>query len=411
MPPFKAITIPELGMTTDEVVIAQWWKQPGERVERGEPIVELVTDKASMDLEATDAGTVFEVLVAAGETIPVNTVIGRLDLGLEDGVVPAPSAQAPAPPEVPAPAPAPPSAGDTVPSDGGGRVRATPVARRMARHHGLNLHEIEGSGPRGRIRRTDVESTLADTAGHPAPSAPTPVVDAAPPAGRRVAGRSRGSRVIALSDRQRRLATHLARSAAVPQFSVARDIDLTSVLSVPKDDGGPSFSDVLIKAVAMTLRDHRQLNASMDDGELIAWDDINIGMAVAVGPDLHVPVIRSADTRPMKEIAEDRRELTQRARAGSMEMADGADGTFTISNMGTLGITDVQAIVTPPQVAILGVGAPVARVVPTARWTDVRQFASFRMTCDHRAVNGAAAAWFLADLAARLSTPFTIAEA
>ncbi|MCW3101310.1 MAG: dihydrolipoamide acetyltransferase [Chthonomonadaceae bacterium] len=411
MAPLKDILIPELGMTTDEVAISEWLKQPGDAVRRGEPIVELVTDKASIELEASDAGTLAEVLVAPGETIPVGTVIGRLDLDLA-GAVKAPPPATPAALRAPEEPAAPASLAAATPNGNGRaaeRVRATPIARRMAQRHGIELHTIQGSGPEGRIRRADVESVLAEPVAR-APAVAPESVAAAVPAPERTGGARRGVERITLSDRQRRLAGHLTRSAAVPQFSVARDIDLTAVLGVPKGDGVSSFSDVLIKSVAMTLRSHRHLNASMEEGELAVWDDINIGLAVAVGPDLHVPVIRNADSRAIVEVGRDRKELTRRAREGTLRLADTADGTFTISNMGTLGVTDVHAIITPPQVSILGVGAPVARIVPTGRGTEVRQLAGFRMTCDHRAVNGAAAALFLAELAARLSNPFTIGE-
>lgn len=378
------ICVPELGMTAEEVEIERWCVAIGDPVRRGEPVAELATDKATVELEAVDDGVLTEILAGPGETVRVGGVIGRI--GPADGVV--------AEPQTPtAPTAAPPS-----------KARATPVARRMAQGRGLDLAEVAGSGPGGRIRRADVEAALASAA---------PSVSADPAASGPVAApgspRRRGRR-LELSPAQRRLAAHLVANA-VPQFSVSREVDVTAALAVPRDAGRPSFADVLIKAVAATIGDHERLNATFADGELTVWERVDVGFAVAVGPDLFVPVVRDAGTLSLRELAARRGELTQRARDGALRPADTADATVVVSNMGALGVNEVEPVVTPPQVCLLGVGAPVERLLPMpGEGAARRRLLSLRATCDHRAVNGATAAAFLADLAQRLSNPFALGE-
>jgi pyruvate dehydrogenase E2 component (dihydrolipoamide acetyltransferase) len=408
MAPLKDIIVPEFGMSTEEVEVASWLKRPGEQVLRGEVIVTLITDKAEVDLEASDTGVLAEVVADVGQTVAVGAVIGRLELDNADGTAISVGIDIPIPTKIgsiDAPIVATQSSHVRSNEVGGEGFRATPFARRIARDNGVDLSTIAGSGPSGRIRRVDIENVLSARA---VVAGDSEGIDAS-----RISAESSSGRKATrspLSAAQQRLAKRLVMSAAIPQFSVARNIDISSALAAASESGAPSLSDVLVKAVAMTLRRHSALNAEVDGDELVILDQINIGVAVAVGADLFVPVIRNADTRSIFEISAERKELTSRARDGTLKRTDTLNGTFTISNMGPLGVTDVHAIVTPPQVAILGIGAPVSTVVPRGQGTEVRQISGFRITCDHRAVNGALAASFLADLNVRLSSPFAIGE-
>lgn len=400
MAALKDIVVPELGMTAEEVTVDRWCKEVGEAVVRGEPLVELTTDKATVELEATDDGILVETIAGPDETVAVGAAIGRLQIGAAADVIPPRPADGPAASPSPTP-PAPAAAIPAAPTPSAERPRATPVARRMARDSGLDLGDIEGSGPGGRIRRADVEKAIGTAAG----DAGVPG-SARPP---RPHG-GRGARRVRLSRAQRRLAAHLVGNA-VPQFSVAREVDVTAALAVPSESGGPTFSDVLVKAVAMTIRHHELLNATYEGDELAVWDAVNVGVAIAVGADLFVPVVRDAEALALRELSAARRSLFAKAREGGLRPADTADATVVISNMGALGVTEVEPVVSPPQVCLLGVGAPTARLVPTAGGgSEVRRLMSVRATCDHRAVNGATAAAFLADLAARLSNPFSLGE-
>jgi pyruvate dehydrogenase E2 component (dihydrolipoyllysine-residue acetyltransferase) len=415
----KDLIIPEFGMTTEEVTIGVWLKAVGDPIRRGEPIAELVTDKATVDFEASDSGTLAEIVVQVGETVPVGTAVARLALDGEPvPSLPAvekqlPSVSASAPVVAAAAADGVPGAvtdGESAPHVGEG-IRATPVARRMARHHGIDLHQVHGSGPLGRIRRNDVQRAIEHAqcapAVHLTPGPPAPPITPALAAA--TSARSRGRR-IELSSSQLRLARHLTVAAAIPTFSVARDIDITAALAAGRVDGAPSFTDLLLRAVALSLREHDRLNATFDENALIISEEINIAFAVAAGHDLFVPVLRGADRGPLSAFGELRRALTSRALAGALAPADTVDGTFTVSNMGTLGVTDVAPAVIPPQVAILGVGAPTRALRPTAEGLATRQQCMVRLTCDHRAVNGATAAGFLESLSTRLARPFSILE-
>ena len=417
----KDLIIPEFGMTTEEVTIGEWLKAVGDPIRRGEPIAELITDKATVEFEASDSGTLAEIVVQAGATVPVGTVVARLALdGERVRSLPAEEKQLSS---VPAPAPVVAAAAvDGVPAaviddasvpHAGGKIRATPVARRMARCHAIDLQRVHGSGPLGRIRRNDVQQVIEHAQGAPTVQ-PTPEPLASPvthvrPGAPAALTRSRGRR-IELSASQLRLARHLTVAATIPTFSVARNIDVTGALAAGRVDGAPSFTDLLLRAIALSLREHERLNATFDENALIISEEINVAFAVAAGHDLFVPVLRGADRGPLSALGEQRRALTSRALAGSLAPGDSVDGTFTVSNMGTLGVTDVAPTVIPPQVAIFGVGAPTPALRPTADGFATRQLCLVRLTCDHRAVNGATAAGFLESLAARLARPFSILE-
>jgi pyruvate dehydrogenase E2 component (dihydrolipoyllysine-residue acetyltransferase) len=417
----KDLIIPEFGMTTEEVTIGEWLKAVGDPIRRGEPIAELITDKATVEFEASDSGTLAEIIVQVGETVPVGTVVARLALDGEPvGSLPAEEEQlsnvsAPAAVVAAATVDAVPAAviDDGSAPHGGDGIRATPVARRLARRHAIDLHGVHGSGPLGRIRRNDVQRVIEHSQCAPAvevtPESPASPITPALPAAPVAPARSRARR-IELSSSQLRLARHLTVAAAIPTFSVARDIDVTGALAAGRVDGAPSFTDLLLRAIALSLREHERLNATFDENALIISEEINVAFAIAAGHELFVPVLRGADRGPVSALGELRRSLTSRALAGALAPGDSVDGTFTVSNMGTLGVTDVAPTVIPPQVAILGVGAPTPALRPTADGFATRQLCLVRLTCDHRAVNGATAAGFLESLAARLARPFSILE-
>jgi pyruvate dehydrogenase E2 component (dihydrolipoamide acetyltransferase) len=359
--------MPRLSDSMEEGTILVWMKQVGDEVAIGEEIVEIETDKAGMAFEAPAAGAL-RIVALAEETVAVGEPIARIGDGAEE--------QAAAPPAAPADA---------------GRPRISPVARRLAAERGIDLASVTGSGPGGRILKEDVLAVA------PPPPSQSTVVTGARGAARREEP-TRSQAIVA-----RRMAE--AR-ATVPEFPVAIDVEIAAAAELRRQLKGmlhpaPTLNDLIVAAVARTLRSHPRLNAAYVDGGFDLYDEVNVGIAVAVEDDLVVPVIDGADRLSLAEIAARSRELVERTRSGEVTPPELAGGTCTISNLGMFGISWFQPIVNPPQAAILGVGGIASRGKgpPTL---------SLTLVSDHRIVYGAHAARFLADLRALLESPLSL---
>jgi pyruvate dehydrogenase E2 component (dihydrolipoyllysine-residue acetyltransferase) len=385
------VILPKLGLTMDEGKLVAWLKKEGDRVDAGEVLFEVETDKATMEVEAEAAGYVRRLLVAAGETVPVTQVIALIS-DTADEPVPDKAVASPPAPAAPGGAAAVEALAPARVASGSGadRVVASPAARKRARELGVDLARVRPA--RGvRISVEDVEAAHA---------AGGPEVAVAPGGGPAGAGTAVAREP--LSRMRRAIAERMSLSFRdVPQFSVSCDVDMTAA-NAARTDAGVSYADVLIRAVARTLRDHPRLAMRYDPEGLVPADGIHIGIAVALDDGLLVPVLRDADTKELEVISRERASLQEGARAGKLPVDALVGAVFTISNLGQQGVDRFTAIVNPPEAAILAVGRVRDLVVARGGSAVVAPVVTLTLSVDHRVVDGAPAAAFLADLVRRL---------
>ncbi len=424
------IAMPRLSDTMEEGTILRWLKRDGEHVGRGEELVEIETDKAAMTYESDSEGTL-EIVAREGDTLAVGAPIARVGEAAgeadthHNGIATAQST-----PAAPA-APQPPTA-TAPPQRGGNRVKASPLARRIARDTGVELGALSGSGPGGRIVKADVEaaeSRTAATGGERAPEPkrePTPGAHPALDTGADthtdgVASSKGETTIVELSRTQRTIARRMAESkATIPDFALTADIDMercaelrAELKRLSQAGGGPlpTYNDMIVKACALALREHPRANASYRDGRFELHSRVNVGVAVAAGAGdptggaLVVATVFDADTKALGEIARETRALAERVRDGSIAPPELSGGTFTVSNLGMYGIREFTAIVNPPQAAILAVGAVAPRAVVRKKKLAVRAAMTVTLSCDHRILYGADAALFLGRIRELLEEP------
>jgi len=366
--------MPRLSDSMEEGTIVRWLKREGDRVYEGEPLAEVETDKATVTFDAEADGTL-RILVHEGETVPIGRPIAQIG-------------------EAAAPA-----------REDNGRAKASPLARRLARESGVDLSVLTGSGPGGRIVRSDVTA-----------AATKPPVTA-PPAPARTAGNKGAVTIVQPSRIQVQIAQRMSESkATIPDFTLNVEIDMAQAVGL-RDQlrraarGGdivPSYNDMVVKACGLALREHPRANAAYRDGVFECYERVNVGIAVAAEDSLIVPIVFDADRKSLLEIAQDARTLADRVRQRAIAPAELSGATFTVSNLGMYGVASFAAIVNPPQAAILAVGelreVPVVRdglVVPGVRMGVV-------LTCDHRILYGAPAAEFLARVRQLLEQPVNL---
>jgi pyruvate dehydrogenase E2 component (dihydrolipoyllysine-residue acetyltransferase) len=390
------IVMPRLSDSMEEGTIVRWLKKDGEAVSKGEPLAEVETDKATVTFDADADGTL-RIFAGEGETVPIGGVIASIGDALPRS--PAPAQAGPA---APAPAAAGNASDASDTADGAGRVRASPLARRIARESEIDLRAVSGSGPGGRIVKADVAKQA------PARGAKGLVTTVQP------------SRI------QVQIAQRMAESkATVPDFTLHAEVAMEQAVELRAQlrkaaqggdgersaapDGGalavPSYNDMVVKACAIALRDHPRANAAYRDGAFELYERVNVGIAVATDDSLIVPTVFDADRKSLLDIAREARSLAERVRSRLITPAELAGATFTVSNLGMYGVASFAAIINPPQAAILAVGelreVPVIRegqVVPGSRM-------SIALTCDHRILYGAPAAEFLARIRQLLEQP------
>ncbi|HEV7615501.1 MAG TPA: dihydrolipoamide acetyltransferase family protein [Solirubrobacterales bacterium] len=446
------IVMPRLSDSMEEGTILTWMKQVGEEIAVGEEIVEIETDKANMAYESDVAGTLTEILAQEGETLPIGTPIARVgDSGEGSGASAAGPVGAgdPPPPAVAKASsgvgpPTPPPAGeaseddarddngaadsegaavkaDGEGSDAGERVKASPVARRIAKEKGLDLSTITGSGPGGRIVKKDVKKAAASSASDAGAG------DGAAPAAAVEAGASspitpetaKGQTAYEdLSKLQSTIARRMSESkATAPHFYLQAEIDMSRAVEGRariKADAGegelvPSFNDMVVKACALALREHPRANGAYRDGRFELYSRVNVGIAVAARDSLVVPTVFDADRKGLRQIAADSRALAQKVRDGSITPPELSGGTFTVSNLGMYGIDNFSAVINTPQAAILAVGAIKERAVVRAGEIVAAHTLNVTLACDHRILYGAPAAEFLARVRALLEEPVALA--
>jgi pyruvate dehydrogenase E2 component (dihydrolipoamide acetyltransferase) len=413
------IIMPKMGDAMTEGKVVRWYKNAGDAVKKGEAVLEIETDKVNLDLEAEADGTLGNLEAQEGETVPVGGVLARI-LGAGEKAETAPQQQRRATDkkdsvkhttgeygeaiEMKAPRTDRTSANVvTMPQQQqGGRQRSSPLARKMAREMGVSLESIQGSGPRGRIIAADVKNARSGAARFSAPAGGLKA--AAPPE----------SKQIPLTAMRRTIAKRLAESTGpIPHFYLTADYDVTNLVGVRQQmidiEGAKlSLNDFIIRAVALALRHHPNVNASWGDEAIAQHGEVHIGVAVSTAEGLITPVIRNADQKSIAEIAQEIRALAEKAKNRKLLPNEYQGSTFTISNLGAWGIEEFTAIINPPNSAILAIGAAEARAVVVNGQVVVRDRMKVTMSCDHRVIDGAAGAEYLKTLRQFIEQPLRL---
>ncbi|MBI1723624.1 MAG: pyruvate dehydrogenase complex dihydrolipoamide acetyltransferase [Gemmatimonadetes bacterium] len=421
------VVMEALSPTMEEGRLVAWKKKEGDAVKAGETLAEVETDKAVMELVARGDGVLRKVLLAEGATVPVGAtvaIVGNVDedisklttgeaergqaptAGAERAVrppvAPAPATPTPAgaeravrPPEAPAPA---------TPTPAGGRVRSSPLARRLAAEKGLDLKLVQGSGPAGRVVKRDIESATA--------AAP---LTARPPERLVALATAAGFQDVPLTTMRKTIAKRLTESLGpIPHFFLTSEIEMERAhearqhLKSLGDAYQISFNDLVVKAVALALRQHAAINASFQGDHIRYHGDVHIGMAVAIEDGLITPVIRFADRKGLGAIATESRALAERARARKLAPDEYTGATFSVSNLGMLDIDEFTAVINPPEAAILAVGRIVQKPVVVEGAVVPRRMMRVTLSCDHRVIDGATGARFLQTVKLMLENPLAM---
>ena len=437
------ITMPALSPTMEEGTLASWQVKPGDTVSSGDVLCEIETDKATMEVEAVEEGTIAKLLVEAGtEGVKVNAPIAVLleegedesalegfeakaagggsgggDAASEKASDPEPEPEAEAEDE---PKSAPKTAES---SSSGGRVFASPLAKRMASQEGLDLSQVEGTGPKGRVVKRDVEAAIAGGTGRkqadapkaeatsdaPAKSVPSaPVARDHPPV-------TDDYEEIKLNSMRKTIARRLTESKqTVPHFYLTIDIELDSLLALRKDLNSRSdayrisVNDFIVRASALALRRHPEINSQFTENAILQHRKVDVSVAVAIEDGLITPVVRNTDQKGLQQISAETKDLAGRARDGKLKPDEFAGGTFTISNLGMFGIDQFVAVINPPQAAILAVGSGTQKPVVRDGALAVATVMTATLSADHRVFGGAEGAAFLETLKGLLEDPLTM---
>jgi pyruvate dehydrogenase E2 component (dihydrolipoamide acetyltransferase) len=420
------ILMPALSPTMTEGKLSRWLKKEGDEVKSGDVLAEIETDKATMEVEAVEEGFLAKIVVPDGtEGVAVNAVIGVLTEekgGAVDAPAakPAPKAEA-APKEEAKPAPkieAAAKAEEPKTEEHGERVFASPLARRIAKQSGIDLASVKGSGPNGRIVKADLDGAPAHAPAE-APKAEAPKAAAPAPAAAKTPAPAIAAphKKIPNSSMRKVIAKRLLESKqTVPHFYLTVNVELDALLELraklnatsPKDGPGAfklSVNDLIIKACGVALRQHPNVNASWTDEAIIQYDDVDISIAVAIPDGLITPIVRKADALGLAAISNSMKDLGARAKAGKLKPDEYQGGGFSISNLGMFGIAEFSAIINPPQACILAVGAGEKRAVVKNDQLAIATVMSATLSCDHRVVDGALGATFLATLKGLLEEP------
>jgi len=405
--PFQVL-MPKLSDAMTEGRILQWVKKEGDRVQGGDVLASIETDKAEIELESFGAGVLRKILAADGSTVPVGQLIAVIaepdeDIsGILSGAPAAPTAKAPAVQEVPKPPAAAPAAGAAVPAALAaepGWIPASPIARRLAREHGVDLAQVKGSGPGGRILERDIEAYLGAQAQRMA-GAEVPV----------------GEREFEdkdLSIIRKTIASRMVQSKApIPHFTVTVEVDMGAAMELRKSlnaiESNPeklSVNDIILKATALALQRHPQINASFNNGQIRLYRRVHLGIAVALEDGLIVPVIRECDRKSLGEISREAKALIERARQKKLRPEEYSGGTFAISNLGMYDVVEFTAVIDPAHGAILAVGAIEEKPVVVTGQIVIRPRLRLTGAFDHRIIDGAMGARFLQELKRILENP------
>jgi len=430
------IVMPQMGESIFEGTITKWLKKPGDKVERDEPLFEISTDKVDAEIPSPSAGVLKEIKIGEGQTVPIQTVVGVIDAAGSAASAPAPAKPAapvvapppppaaaplPKPATVPAPAAAPAAAAPAASKDGG-RIHSSPLVRRMAKEHGIDLSAMSGTGAGGRISKQDIEAVISGAAQPAAPAARPAAPSMPPPAA--APGVSGSQAHVALesavprekmyfghyevqpmSVMRQRIAEHMVASKRVSAHVYSVDeIDMTKVATLrakSKDEFEKryetklTFMPFFVKAAVAGLRAYPTLNASLDGTNVVLHKEINIGIAVALDWGLIVPVVKNADEKNLLGIQRNLNDLAERARSKKLKPEEVQEGTFSITNPGVFGGLFGLPIISQPNVGILGLGAIEKRPVVVEDAIAIRSMCYVTLSYDHRVVDGAVAHQFL----------------
>jgi pyruvate dehydrogenase E2 component (dihydrolipoamide acetyltransferase) len=430
-----------LSPTMEEGRVVKWHKQEGDVVKVGETLAEVETDKAVMELVARADGVLRQVAVAAGQTVPVGSVVAVIAapgeaLGQEaaaPAAPPAPSAPAAAvatarsdergaptvvgsaAPTARIPAPSAAVVAVAAVADAS-RVKASPLAKRIAREQGVDLERVTGSGPGGRVVRRDLEAARGGERAATPATAPPAVPRAVPAAPRGVVAGGPAYEDVPLTQIRKTIAKRLVTSLGpVPHFFLTTEVDMERAAEAraalnPQlgERGKVSFNDIILKATALALKQHRACNAWFQDDHIRYWNEVHLGMAVAVDDGLITPVLRNADAKPLLEIGREARELAEKARSRRLQPHEYTGSTFSVSNLGMFDIDEFTAVINPPEAGIIAVGAIAAKPVVVDGQLAPRRRGRITMSCDHRVIDGATGAQFLRTLKQMLENPLAM---
>ncbi|OLE60325.1 MAG: hypothetical protein AUG10_06275 [Gemmatimonadetes bacterium 13_1_20CM_2_70_10] len=402
-----------LSPTMEEGRLVKWTKQEGDPVKTGETLAEVETDKAVMELVARADGSLVKILVPEGKTVPVGAAvayIGAPGEKVSDASTAAPAAR----PVVSSPsvtsAPAPPASPVPTPADAT-RVKASPLAKRMAREAGVDLRLVTGSGPGGRVTKRDLEAAGTQPAAVSSTPLPTPYI---PPA---VAVRSGAPyEDVPLTQIRKTIARRLVTSLGpIPHFFLTTEVDMERAAEARAalnkelgDQGKVSFNDIIVKATALALTRHRACNAWFQEDHIRYWNEVHLGMAVAVEDGLITPVVRNADQKSLSQISVEARALADKARRRQLKPDEYTGATFSVSNLGMFDIDQFTAVINPPEAGILAVGTVVEKPVVLEGQVVPRKRLRLTMSCDHRVIDGATGAAFLKTLKQMLENPLAM---
>ncbi len=413
-----SILLPALSPTMSEGRITKWLKKEGDKVNSGDAIAEVETDKSNLEIEATDSGVLLKIVVPGGTTAPIGGVIGWLgkageaipdaapvpaaapaakaEPAKEEKKAPAPVATVPAKPKPAAAAPAPVAAGE--------RVRVSPLARKMAETQGLELASIPGSGPNGRIVKRDVEEAMSAPAAKKGKSAP--LMRATP-------GVRQPPDNLPISTMRKVIAQRLGEvKPGVPHFYLNIDVEMDQALKLREEAKAQelkiSVNDIVVKATAMAVRRFPRINQIFAGDHIEQLHTVDVGVAVAIEDGLITPLVKDADVKGLAEIGEEVRALAERAKKKSLKPDEYTGGSITVSNLGMFGIDSFIAVLNPPQAAILAVGKVEPKVVVRDGQMVIRQMMSITLSGDHRVIDGAVGAQYLQELRGLLEHPLRL---
>lgn len=430
------IIMPKMGDAMMEGKVVRWYKKAGDTVKKGEPVLEIETDKVNLDLEAEEDGVISDVSVAEGTMAPVGATLATINRpGAAAKSAAAPKQEAAAPPaqtsakketkSAPAKSdsPKPVAAAAALPAPAAdvasfsGHVKSSPLARKMARELGVDLRAVSGSGPSGRVIAADITHAAKSqpAGGRSELRAVPPLAPAKPAAPKLTRPGKIEAKEIPLSAMRRTIAKRLAESLGpVPHFFLTIDLDVTELLGLRKQlneiaEAKVSVNDFVVRAAALALLHHPNVNSSWSDEAIMQHGEVSIGIAVATPEGLITPIVRNADQKAVTDIASEVKTLADKAKNRKLKPDDYQGGTFTISNLGMFGIDEFTAIINPPNSAILAVGAASPQAsVDANRQVVIRDRMKITMSCDHRVIDGAAGAQFLQTLRTYIEQPLRL---
>ncbi|NBD10676.1 pyruvate dehydrogenase complex dihydrolipoamide acetyltransferase [Corallococcus silvisoli] len=411
-----AILMPSLSPTMKEGKIVKWLKKEGDKVSSGDAIAEVETDKSNLEVEAYDDGTLARITVKEGDMATVGAPIAFLTPKGAKAGTSAPAAAPSAPKPSAAAAPSAPAGGQVVPlrreaaPASGGRLRASPLAKRIAQERGLDISQVRGSGPLGRVVKRDVEQALGQGVAKAPVQAPAAKKVGAPQPEVRAFGARPEPQAVPMSSMRKVIGQRMSEvKPGVPHFYLTVEVEMEAAAKIREEakalDLKVSVNDIIVKAAAIALRRSPKMNVSLQGDQVLHYGTVDVGIAVAIEDGLITPIIRDADLKGLQAISAESRDMAERARKRALKPAEYTGGSLTVSNLGMYGIDQFIAVINPPQSAILAVGAVAEKAVARDGQVVVRKMMTVTLSGDHRVIDGATGAEYLRELKGLLEHP------